>query len=53
MKAIRPVCLDLECGPLPEDRYDLMVTNMVMHHVADTLEMLRKDGQEAEAIRNC
>ena len=32
---IRPVLLDLERDPLPGERYDLIVTNMVMHHVAD------------------
>jgi len=42
VKTIRPVRLDLECDPLPEDRYDLIVTNMVMHHVSDTLGMLQK-----------
>jgi ubiquinone/menaquinone biosynthesis C-methylase UbiE len=41
-QTIRAVRLDLERDPVPDDRYDLIVTNMVMHHVADTEEMLRK-----------
>jgi 2-polyprenyl-3-methyl-5-hydroxy-6-metoxy-1,4-benzoquinol methylase len=39
---IRSVRLDLERDPLPGERYDLIVTNMVMHHVADTLSLLWK-----------
>jgi 2-polyprenyl-3-methyl-5-hydroxy-6-metoxy-1,4-benzoquinol methylase len=39
---IRSVRLDLERDPLPGERYDLIVTNMVMHHVADSMGMLRK-----------
>ena len=42
LQTIRAVRLDLERDPVPDDRYDLIVTNMVMHHVADTEEMLRK-----------
>jgi ubiquinone/menaquinone biosynthesis C-methylase UbiE len=42
VQAIRSIRLDLERDPVPDDRYDLIVTNMVMHHVADTLGMLRK-----------
>ncbi len=38
---IRAVPLDLERDSLPDDRYDLIVVNMVMHHVADTEKMLR------------
>ncbi len=41
LKTIRAIRLDLEHDPLPDDRHDLIVTNMVMHHVADTEKMLR------------
>ena len=42
MKTIRAIRLDLEHDPLPDDRYDLIVAVMVLHHVADTERMLRK-----------
>lgn len=38
---IRALHLDLERDAVPEIRYDLIVTNMVLHHVADTERMLR------------
>ena len=38
MKVIR---LDLELDSVPEDRYDLVVTSMTMHHVADIPRVLR------------
>jgi ubiquinone/menaquinone biosynthesis C-methylase UbiE len=41
-KTIRAIRLDLEHDPLPDDRYDLIVALMVLHHVADTEGMLRK-----------
>jgi len=41
LQTIRAVALDLERDPLPNDRYDLIVVNMVMHHVADSERMLR------------
>ena len=41
LKTIRAIRLDLEHDPLPDDRYDLVVTNMVMHHVAAPKRMLR------------
>lgn len=37
MKATR---LDLEHDPLPQDRFDLIVTSMVLHHTADTSKVL-------------
>ena len=40
-QTIRAIHLDLERDPVPDDRYDLIVTNMVMHHAADTEGMLR------------
>ena len=40
-KTIRAIRLDLEHDPLPDDRYDLVVSNMVMHHVAAPKRMLR------------
>ena len=33
--------LDLERDPLPVARYDLIVTSMTMHHVADTEKVVR------------
>jgi len=42
LKSLQAVRLDLEREPVPADRYDLIVTNMVMHHVRDTEAMLRK-----------
>lgn len=41
LRTIRAVQLDLERDAIPDARYDLIVTNMVMHHVADTERMLR------------
>ena len=38
MKVIR---LDLERDPVPEVRYDMIVTSMTMHHVADIDKVLR------------
>lgn len=38
MKATR---LDLEKDAVPSDRYDLIVTGMAMHHIADTDRVLR------------
>jgi ubiquinone/menaquinone biosynthesis C-methylase UbiE len=32
--------LDLEQDPLPSEKYDLIVTSMTMHHVADTMKVL-------------
>jgi ubiquinone/menaquinone biosynthesis C-methylase UbiE len=32
--------LDLEHDPVPEDRYHLIVTSMVLHHAADTTRVL-------------
>jgi ubiquinone/menaquinone biosynthesis C-methylase UbiE len=34
------LCLDLARDPLPEERYDLTYSLMVMHHVDDTPQML-------------
>ena len=41
-KTIHPIRLDLEHDPFPDDRYDLIVAVMVLHHVADTESLLRK-----------
>lgn len=41
LATIRAVRLDLEDEPLPAERYDLIVTNMVMHHVADAQRLLK------------
>ncbi len=34
--------LDLDFDPLPADRYDLLYTSMVLHHIADTQKMLQR-----------
>ncbi len=36
------IMLDLEIDPLPADRYDLLYTSMVLHHIADTQKMLQR-----------
>lgn len=41
IERMRVIRLDLEQDPAPEDRYDLVVTSMTMHHVADTDRVLR------------
>jgi 2-polyprenyl-3-methyl-5-hydroxy-6-metoxy-1,4-benzoquinol methylase len=41
LQTIRAVALDLERDAVPDAHYDLIVTHMVMHHVADTEFMLR------------
>jgi 2-polyprenyl-3-methyl-5-hydroxy-6-metoxy-1,4-benzoquinol methylase len=38
MKAVR---LDLERDPVPDGRYNMIVTSMVMHHVTDPDEIIR------------
>ncbi|MCL4206218.1 MAG: methyltransferase domain-containing protein [Pirellulaceae bacterium] len=38
---IRAMRLDLEQDAVPDARFDLIVVNMVMHHVADSERMLR------------
>jgi len=38
MKALR---LDLQSDPVPDDRYEMVVTGMVMHHVADVSRVLQ------------
>ena len=37
---MRTVHLDLENDPLPIDRYDLIVSSMTLHHIADTKKVL-------------
>lgn len=37
---MRTVHLDLENDPLPTDRYDLIVSSMTLHHIADTGKVL-------------
>lgn len=37
---MRTVRLDLERDPLPTDRYDLIVSSMTLHHIADTGKVL-------------
>jgi ubiquinone/menaquinone biosynthesis C-methylase UbiE len=39
--AMRAVKLDLENEPLPNDRYHMIVSSMVMHHVANLDRVLR------------
>ncbi len=38
---MRPLLLDLERDPVPPDRYDLIVSGMALHHIADTARVLR------------
>lgn len=40
LEAMRAVELDLQRDPLPPDRYDLIVSCMVLHHVADVETVL-------------
>jgi ubiquinone/menaquinone biosynthesis C-methylase UbiE len=41
LTAMRVVKLDLENDPLPRDRYHMIVSSMVMHHVANLDQVLR------------
>jgi SAM-dependent methyltransferase len=41
LAAMRTVKLDLENDPLPNERYDMIVSSMVMHHVANLDRVLR------------
>jgi len=38
---LRPLPLDLTHDPLPAERYDLILTLMTLHHVADVARLLR------------
>jgi ubiquinone/menaquinone biosynthesis C-methylase UbiE len=40
LTTMRSVRLDLEGDPLPAERYDLIVSNMTLHHIADTGKVL-------------
>jgi SAM-dependent methyltransferase len=40
MKGLNPVRLDLITDPVPPDRYDLVVSLLVLHHVPDTGRIL-------------
>jgi tRNA (cmo5U34)-methyltransferase len=42
LKRIHAMRLDLERASPPDDRYDLVVAVMVLHHIADTEGLLRK-----------
>jgi len=39
---ITPVCLDLTQNPAPENRFDLVVSSMTLHHVADTATIIQR-----------
>jgi len=41
-KNMTPLLLDLSIDPLPTERFDLVYTLMTLHHIADTLDILRK-----------
>lgn len=41
LEHIKVMLLDLEKQPVPPERYDLIVTSMAMHHVAETDKVLR------------
>ncbi|MFO7642166.1 MAG: class I SAM-dependent methyltransferase [Candidatus Competibacteraceae bacterium] len=38
---LHPLALDLTTDPLPAERYDLIYTLMTLHHVPDTVRLLR------------
>jgi ubiquinone/menaquinone biosynthesis C-methylase UbiE len=42
LKNMIPLHLDLAVDPLPAERYDLLYTLMVLHHIPDTEGILRK-----------
>lgn len=44
LTGMRAIQLDLEKEPVPEDRYHLIVSSMVMHHVADLDRVLAALG---------
>ena len=39
---VHPLKLDLTSDPVPEHRYDAIFSMMVLHHIADTEDVLRK-----------
>lgn len=41
LEGMEPLELDITKGPLPAERFDLVATLMVMHHVKDTAAALR------------
>ena len=38
---MRPLCVDLTAGPLPEERYDVVYSAMTLHHIPDTRRALQ------------
>ena len=45
LDAMRAIHLDLQVDPVPQDRYDMVVISMALHHIADVERTLRGCGQ--------
>ena len=45
LDAMRAIHLDLQVDPVPQDRYDMVVISMALHHIADVDRTLRGCGQ--------
>ena len=41
-RQMRPVKLDLSSEPLPPERYDIVYSAMTLHHIPDTVQILRQ-----------
>ena len=45
LDTMRAIHLDLQVDPVPQDRYDMVVISMALHHIADVDRTLRGCGQ--------